>query len=92
MSQDGDTRTSFSDDRLAMENSVKGEAILILITGALKKGTEPGLALEPGCEHSWDSDKECSCGYLGNRRLQEASHEHTVLDCIERVNHTLHDT
>jgi hypothetical protein len=45
-------RTSFSDDRLAVKNSVKGEAVFVLITVALEKGTQSGLALEPGCKHS----------------------------------------
>jgi hypothetical protein len=36
--EDG-TQTGFGDDRLAMENSVKGEAILILVAIVLKKGT-----------------------------------------------------
>ena len=45
-------RTSFSDDRLAVKNPVKSETGFILITVALKKGTQSGLALEPGCKHS----------------------------------------
>lgn len=45
-------RTSFSDDRLTVKNSVKGEAVFVLITVALEKGTQSGLALEPGCKHS----------------------------------------
>jgi hypothetical protein len=32
-------QTRFGDDGLAVENSVKGEAILILVAIALKKGT-----------------------------------------------------
>ena len=96
MTQDGDTRTSFSDDRLAVENSVEGEAIFILITAALKKSTEPGLALEPGCEHSWVSDsivrRQCGSELLfanrGNRRRVES-----LWQCRRHCTdyHTLHD-
>ena len=96
MTQDGDTRTSFSDDRLAVENSVESEAIFILITAALKKGTEPGLALEPGCEHSWVSDsivrRQCGSELLfanrGNRRRVES-----LWQCRRHCTdyHTLHD-
>jgi hypothetical protein len=32
-------QTRFGDDRLTVKNSVKGEAILILVAIALKKGT-----------------------------------------------------
>jgi hypothetical protein len=37
--EENEEQTGFGDDRLAMENSVKGEAILILVAIALKKGT-----------------------------------------------------
>jgi hypothetical protein len=46
--------TRFSDHRLAVKNSVKGETIFILIAIALEKGTYSGFSFEPGCgrEHS----------------------------------------
>ncbi len=35
-----------------MKDSVKREAILILVTVALEKNGESGLAFVPGCNHS----------------------------------------
>ena len=50
--REGTAQTSFSDDRLAVKNSVEGETIFVLVTAALEKGAQSGLALEPGCKHS----------------------------------------
>jgi hypothetical protein len=96
MTQDGDTRTSFSDDGLAVENSVEGEAIFILITSALKKGTEPGLALEPGCEHSWVSDsvvrRQCSAVWVRvlSRKLPSRCSCGSARDIVQTIT-PLHD-
>lgn len=51
--------TRFSNHRLAVKNSIKGEAIFVLIATALEKGAQSGLSFQPGggCGHSCGSRK-----------------------------------